>query len=71
MQSFESRASARKLSDAWREDSNHHRSHSSLGYVTPTEFAARCPNQTLTATGAVFWGRTVVFTDFILGMQRL
>jgi putative transposase len=39
---FESLAAARKLTQAWREDYNHHRPHSSLGYVTPVEFAARC-----------------------------
>ena len=39
---FESLTAARKLTTAWREDYNHVRPHSSLGYVTPTEFAARC-----------------------------
>jgi putative transposase len=39
---FESLAAARKLTAAWREDYNHYRPHSSLGYVTPAEFAARC-----------------------------
>ena len=39
---FESLAAARKLSAAWKEDYNYHRPHSSLGYATPTEFAARC-----------------------------
>jgi putative transposase len=40
---FENLPAARKLSAAWREDYNHHRPHSSLGYQTPAEFAARCP----------------------------
>jgi transposase InsO family protein len=40
---FESLAAARKLTAAWRADYNHHRPHSSLGYVAPSEFAARCP----------------------------
>ena len=39
---FESLVAARKLTQAWRDDYNHHRPHSSLGYVTPVEFAARC-----------------------------
>lgn len=39
---FESLATARKLTAAWKDDYNHHRPHSSLGYVAPAEFAARC-----------------------------
>jgi putative transposase len=39
---FESLIAARKLTQAWRDDYNHHRPHSSLEYVTPAEFAARC-----------------------------
>ena len=39
---FESLLAARKLTTAWRNDYNYHRPHSSLGYVTPTEYAARC-----------------------------
>ena len=39
---FENLAAARKLTQAWRDDYNHHRPHSSLGYVTPAEYAARC-----------------------------
>ena len=39
---FESLAAAQKLTTAWREDYNHYRPHSSLGYVAPAEFAARC-----------------------------
>ncbi|ULA70045.1 MAG: hypothetical protein LZF62_480244 [Nitrospira sp.] len=27
---------------AWRTDYNHHRPHSSLGYLTPTEFVTQC-----------------------------
>ena len=34
---FENLAAARRLTTAWREDYNHHRPHSSLGYVTPAE----------------------------------
>ena len=39
---FESLVAARKLTQAWKDDYNNHRPHSSLGYVTPAEFAARC-----------------------------
>jgi putative transposase len=38
---FENLPAARRLSAVWKEDYNHHRPHSSLGYVTPAEFAAR------------------------------
>lgn len=53
VEEFESLAAARKLTTAWQEDYNHHRPHSSLGYVAPVEFAARCPHsapQSLSAT---------------------
>jgi len=39
---FESLRAARQQTQAWREDYNHYRPHSSLGYVTAAEFAARC-----------------------------
>ena len=39
---FESLVAARTLTTAWKDDYNHHRPHSSLGYVAPAEFAARC-----------------------------
>jgi transposase InsO family protein len=42
LEEFENLAAARRLTAAWREDYNHHRPHSSLGYLTPVEFAARC-----------------------------
>ncbi len=40
---FDNLAAARKLTAVWREDYNHYRPHGSMGYVTPAEFAARCP----------------------------
>lgn len=39
---FENLPTARRSSALWREDYNHHRPHSSLGYFAPAEFAARC-----------------------------
>jgi putative transposase len=39
---FDNLATARSLTAAWREDYNHHRPHSSLGYQTPGAFAAAC-----------------------------
>jgi putative transposase len=39
---FESLSTARRQTAAWREDYNDHRPHSSLGCMTPGEFAARC-----------------------------
>ena len=42
LEEFESLATARKLTAAWKDDYNDHRPHSSLGYATPAEFAARC-----------------------------
>ena len=38
---FENVAEARRRTAAWKDDYNHHRPHGSLGYTTPTEFAAR------------------------------
>jgi putative transposase len=40
---FSSPLEARVLSAAWREDYDHKRPHSSLGYQTPAEFARTCP----------------------------
>jgi hypothetical protein len=42
MEVFESVPAARRLTAAWREDYNHVRPQSSLGYVAPVEFARRC-----------------------------
>jgi transposase InsO family protein len=42
MEIFDNLAAARALTTAWREDYNHYRPHSSLGYQTPAEFAAAC-----------------------------
>lgn len=45
-ETFESVSSARTQTAAWKQDYNHHRPHSSLGYLTPAEFAARCAAST-------------------------
>ena len=42
MEEFESLSAAKKLTRAWRMDYNNSRPHSSLGYIPPAEFAARC-----------------------------
>lgn len=46
MEEFENLGAARQLTHHWRNDYNHHRPHSSLGYVAPAEFAARCAAST-------------------------
>ena len=42
LEEFENLPAARRLTTPWKKDYNHHRPHSSLGYVAPVEFAARC-----------------------------
>jgi transposase InsO family protein len=39
---FESLSAAKLMTRQWKEDYNHHRPHSSQGYLPPTTFAARC-----------------------------
>jgi putative transposase len=41
LEEFENVTAARKLTTVWQDDYNYHRPHSSLGYLTPVEFAAR------------------------------
>ena len=48
MEEFESLSAVRRLTQSWRDDYNHHRPHSSLGYVPPADFAARCTASTPT-----------------------
>jgi transposase InsO family protein len=40
---FESESQARALGALWKEEYNTERPHSSLNYLTPAEFAAKCP----------------------------
>ena len=42
LEEFENLKAARQLTAAWKREYNDQRPHSSLGYVTPAEFAARC-----------------------------
>ena len=41
-EAFENLPVARRLTAAWKREYNEERPHSSLGYVPPAEFAARC-----------------------------
>lgn len=52
MEEFESLRAARRLTTAWKEDYNEYRPHSSLGYVPPAAFAARCAASTPETTSA-------------------
>ena len=54
MQWFQNRTEARVLIEAWRRDYNSVRPHSSLGNLTPAEFAERC--STTQQTEAVLQG---------------
>lgn len=42
---FASLAEAQDIIEAWRMDYNHHRPHSSLGHLTPSEFVAQRQDQ--------------------------
>ena len=50
---FENLPSARRLTSAWKDDYNHHRPHSSLGYRTPAEFARELVADSAPATPAL------------------
>ena len=39
---FASLSHMKSVIDNWREDYNHHRPHSTLGYIPPAQFAAQC-----------------------------
>jgi putative transposase len=54
MQWFQNRTEARVLIETWRREYNSVRPHSSLGNLTPAEFAARC--STTQQTEAIFQG---------------
>ena len=47
---FETLSEARMLTKAWKDDYNHHRPHSSLGYLPPAEFQRRCAASASVAT---------------------
>jgi putative transposase len=46
---FSSLADAKETLEAWQEDYNHHRPHSSLGTLTPMEFAQKMSMDKLAA----------------------
>ncbi len=52
LEEFESLHQARELTRIWREEYNHYRPHSSLGYQTPHEFAAGQISAQARQTGA-------------------
>lgn len=52
LEEFENLAAARKLTTAWQREYNEERPHSSLGYRTPSEFAAGQPSAPARQTGA-------------------
>lgn len=63
---FEGLRTARQLTQAWREDYNHHRPHSSLGYVTPEEFATRWADDAENVTDTWLydaWGTSLIMRD--------
>ncbi len=51
VEEFESLPAARRLTAVWREDYNHHRPHSSLGYQTPAAYAASLTSARARQTG--------------------
>lgn len=58
-ESFANLREAQALARMWKREYNEERPHSSLGYSTPTEFAARQPDLPLGATPLVFVNRKV------------
>jgi len=50
LEEFENLPAARGLTGQWKEDYNDHRPHSSLGYLTPAEFASQCAASASVAT---------------------
>lgn len=52
MEEFETLMAARQLTQNWRDDYNQLRPHSSLEYMTPADFAARCAASTPETTSA-------------------
>ena len=49
IEEFDNQMQAEYLGDGWRETYNTIRPHSSLGYLTPTEFASRCADSATVA----------------------
>lgn len=53
LEEFENLSAARCLTSAWRHEYNEQRPHSSLGYQTPAEFAARCGTASVRPTASL------------------
>lgn len=53
LEEFENLSAARRLTSAWRSEYNEQRPHSSLGYQTPAEFAARCGTASVRPTASL------------------
>ena len=53
MEEFESVRMARRLAEQWKQEYNHYRPHSALGYLAPAVYAAGCAvgSETLSETG--------------------
>lgn len=66
LEEFESVAVARRLTDQWREDYNRCRPHSSLGYQTPCEYAARQTSARARQTGAAPSALTSASADLMV-----
>ena len=52
-EAFENLSAARRLTKEWQDEYNNHRPHSSLGYVPPAEFAARCVTASVRPTASL------------------
>jgi Integrase core domain len=64
---FLSLAEARQIIETWRQDFNHHRPHSSLGYLAPEQFAARNRQQRREAAARTAWPANEMLAGAVQG----